>query len=227
MIKKPVVAPITQQNQLYKTAYSKPIIQMASPKVSGRLRKPTVKPALDFNYCLNLVKTECDFTKTIPEDFISDQEKTMKGLIGLIENKVLGPYLLDKFVNSRFKGFNMATRTFRNMIEGYFEGNVDIEAIKAYQDTIPNSAGEHWYEEFNDFRYNFIDGLRNSEREGNFAKCIQILVEAETAKEVDVETNGYEKFLEHNIKLNRAYIIDLMQIVWPEQGGPLKLLFGN
>lgn len=202
------------------------LMQMAKPKVLG-VQKAKVKEPFNFDSCLKKLQKPFSEEFGCHEDFIVEQESTMKKLISTLENKVVGKYILEKFKNSRFKSFKMATRTFVNMIEGYFEGSVDIKDITSYQEGLPNSAGEHWYEEFNDFRINFINGIRNKDREKSFAKCIQILVEAETAKDVDTENDGYVKFLENNMKLNKTYTIDLMEMNWPEKGGTLKLLFGN
>lgn len=222
MIKKAVIKPnvLPQPGVMANT-----LMQMAKPKSVG-IQKAKVKEPFSFDTCLkNLQKTFSE-EHGCHEDFLVEQEATMKKLIATLENKVVAQYLLTKFKNSRFKTFKMAIRTFVNMIEGYFEGNVTIESIAQYQDNIPSSAGEHWYEEFNDFRINFINGIRNKSREQSFSKCIQILVEAETSKDVDTENDGYVKFLEHNMKLNKTYTIDLMEMCWPEKGGTLKLLFG-
>lgn len=203
-----------------------PLMQIAKPKSVG-IQKAKVKEPFSFDTCLkNLQKTFSE-EHGCHEDFLAEQEATMKKLIATLKNKVVAQYLLTKFKNSRFKSFKMAIRTFVNMIEGYFEGNVTIDSIAQYQDNIPIYAAEHWYEEFNDFRINFINGLRNKNREQSFFKCIQILVEAETSKYIeDTKNDGFVKFLEHNMKLNKTYIIDLMEMCWPKRGGTLKLLFG-
>lgn len=218
MIKKATVKPNTNS-----------IMQLPPPLVvnMANVKKPKVKPKYDFDFCLKELQKNFDASEEVHEDYISGQQKTMKGLLQLLENKQVGTYLLNKFKNSRFKSYKMAIRTFSNMIDGYFDGSVEMSNISAYQDTIPTTAGEHWYEEFNDFRINFINGLRNINRENSFAKCIEILSEAETHPYSDNENYPYDKWLSENMKVNKKYIIDLMEMVWPDKGGTLKLLFGG
>jgi hypothetical protein len=205
------------------------IIQLPQPLTMNMVsvKKPKVKPKLDFDYCLKQLQSNLKEADQIHEDYIDNQKKILKGLIQLLDNKQVAPYLLNKFKNSRFKSYKMAMRTFTNLIDGYFDGSVDMSGLISYQDIIPSTAAEHWYEEFNDFRYEFIRGIRNDNREASFYKCVEILAEAETNPYSDESGMDYIKWLDENIKINKKYVIDLMELVWPDKGGTLKLLFGN
>lgn len=208
----------------------RPVIQLPPAVVinTTALKKPKVKADFNFDICLKELQKPFSEEVTLHEQYLISQERTVKRLISMLDNNVVAPYILNRFKQSNFKTFKTATNTFVNLIEGYFSGTVEIEGLNAYADQIPQSAGEYWYDIFNHFRCVFISGLKNSERERNFQQCITILVEAETEKELKpLDPSNMTNFLEYNIKLNKRYIIDLMELVWPDKGGTLKLLFGS
>ena len=204
---------------------SNTLTQITKPKVVKQ-KHYNNKEELSFDLCLKQLQKPIPQGYGDTEDYLIDQELITKRLILNIDTKVLGKYILNKFKESKFKSFQLSSRTFVNMIEGYFEGTVDIEDIKVYQGSIPHSSEELWYEYFNNFRYEFINGIRAFHRELAFIRCIQILVESENRVVEEDPNIGTFKTMENCINLNKLYIIDLMQLVWPEQAAPLKLLFG-
>lgn len=205
----------------------KKLVKSKNKAHSIKINKPQLKRPLDFDYYIKQLLTEFSEKTSIHENYIKTQQTTIQNLISINDSKNIATFLLEKFTNSRFKAFNLAIKKFSNVISAYLIGEINIESLKDYKDNIPNHADEHWYQEFSDFRYGLINGLISKDKEKSFSECIDILVEAQASKEVDMENEGYFKYLEQCIKLYKMYIIDLLQITWPEKGNTVKLLFGE
>lgn len=195
--------------------------------VSVDIAEP-VAPVVDFNLCIDFIKKSRAFTDDDIYCEIGAQEMIIDGLSYQVDTKSIVNYLADKVRKSRFRTFKLAMEGFNHIMDNYLKFNsVPKEHLIRYRDLIPITAGEHWYEEFNDLRKSIITIIiedmeaRKEDRNHAIQRAIGIL-----AASAVTDAQGFMEYVESFRQTNKI-IIDVCELIWPENGKSLKLLFGE
>ncbi len=203
------------------------LILMGSPKTIS-IKKPTIAAPFEYNSVLEFLKSSVP-TEDNYYELQEEQRDIIKQLFAKMDKIQATKYVAEKIQTSRFKSFRMAMTHFKRICNSHFEGNLSRGDLDTYIENIPSTAGEHWYEEFNDVRRYFFQGITsNGMPNGHcFGQALDILINAESFKnDPEFPNGGFHQDVEM-VKIANRYIIDLAEIVWPNEAKSLKLLFGK
>ena len=201
MIKKPVVT----------TTNATPVV--ATQPLAVLIKPPQVKKTLTFQQVLENIK---NFHKLDADHEIDDM---VDQLAMMAEKEQLIKYLVEETKNSRFTAYRMAMRNFHSTMSRYFEGLYKKSDLETYRDNLSDDVTDPNYHDFYKFRIYLINSIINNRHDG-LAQCSFILCYGTTG---DSDEDAYKKY-EDQVK---AQIINLSQLVWPNEAKALKIMLGD
>jgi hypothetical protein len=200
MIKKPVVVQ-TKHSPLVMSQINAPIVRPSKPK-----------PVTSYQTVVSVLQDfQKSFTEDVPDCLVADLAK-------LIDPAVLIKYLVKQTLNSKFSAYRMALRNFHSAMDRYFEGAYKNSDLETYRDNLVDDHSDITFHEFYKFRIYLIDAIVNKEIRG-LVECLYILCYSPNAMYDAESFKLYEKSF-------KAQIINLTEIVWPEESKALRVMFG-